>query len=241
MFILEKIHKAFGHIEYAEVPHTYFDKKQNINLKSVTSRLKDYTEPFNKAKWLPIKAKELGVTEQWLEDEWEKNRQFSADRGTEFHFLMEMLSYNKIFPRTLVSDKLFTMGQKYINDHKHLVTVVNELIVGNDILAGQVDRLVYDPTDMGFHIKDYKTDKEIKFDSPFGNMKGCLKHLPSTNFSKYCCQLNIYRFLFEVAVGVKISSMEVIWCHEENDSYELIPIPKMDNTLIKKIIYGLDS
>ena len=75
-------------ITFKEENHSYTDSLGNA-YKSVTTLLHDYKPPFEKDYWLTKKAKELGISEKRLEQQWNTITKEACERGTITHNSLE--------------------------------------------------------------------------------------------------------------------------------------------------------
>lgn len=71
-------------ITFKEENHSYTDSLGNA-YKSVTTLLHDYKPPFERDYWLTKKAKELGISEKRLEEQWNTITKEACERGTITH------------------------------------------------------------------------------------------------------------------------------------------------------------
>lgn len=69
---------------FDEPSHKYTDTYGN-NYKSTTTLLHDYVPKFDKSFWLKKKAKELGISEKRLEQQWKDITEEACERGTKVH------------------------------------------------------------------------------------------------------------------------------------------------------------
>ena len=250
----KELHNQYGHIYYEDGRHVYVDTNNGNILTSVTTLLKQYQTPFDTEYWTkkmvdnPKKPKYWGMTQQEIKDLWNKIRILGVTSGSIVHEYLETRWYNKEFPinysayeylddlntedfsifHTKVK-KLIGFADKFIEDHKHVIPIRPELIVGNEKLAGQIDFFGYDTEKDDYIIFDYKTDKKIDFKNEYQNFKSPLTHLDDCEFNKYSLQVNLYRKLLEPVVDVK--DMHIIWFFADNDSYVKLRVKKDDKNI----------
>jgi hypothetical protein len=97
-------------------------------------------------------------------------------------------------------------------------------------LAGSIDMIFYRKSDDSYVIYDWKRSKEIKTDSPFGEMGyGPLSHIPNLNYWNYTIQLNVYRWFLETYYGLKISDMYIVIFHPSNMNYKRFRLNRLDD------------
>lgn len=72
------------HLFFDEEQHKYTDNFNN-NYISTTTILHQYQKPFDKNYWLKKKAKELGISERQLENQWKTITDEACSRGSKTH------------------------------------------------------------------------------------------------------------------------------------------------------------
>ena len=93
-------------------------------------------------------------------------------------------------------------------------------------LAGQVDLAAVDANG-DLVILDWKRCRNLKKDNPFQCMTAPLAHLPDCNYSHYCLQLNMYRFILETEYGFQVAEMHIVVFHPNQTSFQTAQIPRM--------------
>jgi hypothetical protein len=132
---------------------------------------------------------------------WETDKLISLDKGSEYHKFEEDYAEFKgklVNPYSGSTLPVINCNEQLNSDiKKRSVDIVNlpngiynELIVNFDKYIGQIDRLYLEYRN--FWIKDFKTNKEIKFENRFGKMKYPVSHLDDCNWNHYCIQLGLY-------------------------------------------------
>lgn len=205
------INSKFKHIVYQDDIHAYYNLELDTQLISVTQALKKFEPVFNKEYWLKTKARERGISVQELEKEWDTLKQEGCDKGTMYHNYIE-----KRFNREVFKNKIEVI-ENYLSQCTD-ISVANEIVVGNDILAGRFDNLSL--RDDRLVLKDYKTNKKFATTSKHKLTNG-LSHLPNTEFHKYSLQLSLYKYM----LGIDCD-MEVIWFN--GDEYQIFEIPYLE-------------
>lgn len=244
--IFKDLHNAYGHIKYIDHNHTYLDTISQKYLISVTTLVKRYIESFDvesNSKRMSEKPKEKRTQDQ-IKAEWNRLRILGAAKGTILHNYLENLWNNKLYQIDYDSQipklsneyfiefhntvsNLIKMADSFYKDHKNIIPVKTELIVGNDKIAGQIDLLAYDTDLGGYTLIDYKTDKKMHYKSFYGNkMLNELSHLDECELNKYSLQLNFYKELLKPVVDIK--EIYVIWFNEKNDTYKKIKLKNLD-------------
>jgi ATP-dependent exoDNAse (exonuclease V) beta subunit len=228
-------HLPFPQIEFNEELHTYTDTETGELLTSVTTALKKFTKPFDKAFWLPKSAAKAGVSTYEMDRTWKSEAILGAQVGTQIHFYIEQKFKNKIVKPSF--DVPFELRQsaverynvlkphadKYVEDHKYYNVVMQEAILTLGSLAGQVDMLVQDENGDYFLI-DYKTNKKLGTFPE--NMLNELSHIKAHDINKFSLQLSCYQLMLE-SIGYKIKDRLIIWLNKDNESYVEIPVPFM--------------
>lgn len=218
--------RNFDFIEFDEATHTYRHKVTGEKLISVTKLIESLHEPFDKAKWLPKKAKERGISESELEAEWDEKRDRAASYGTRFHKYME----DKL---NLVDTKdTFIAADKYLQDYREDLPIATEVRVGNDLAAGTFDCIV--KRNGMYVLKDWKTnavdkftlDSKKRFLPPF-------EYLRDSKLVQYTLQLSIYRYM----LNVPIWKMELV--HFTEEDYTVYDVPYMESE-VRQIMESLE-
>lgn len=251
-----EIEKAFKDIKYYDIDHTYIDTSNNKKLISVTQVLGKIKEPFDEGKWLKIKAKERGITEEELKREWWVAGKIGTTRGTLLHKYMEDTFSRKEYPKnygnlehilTIIPlieyiksvDSIKEMADKFVKDHPNLIPIKSEVVIGSSEIgiAGMFDQLMYDENNDSYIIIDYKTDKDIKYSNRWSNLKEPLSKLEDCQYVKYSLQLSLYKYIIEKYTKIKISELKIIWFNSKNESYKIIPIEFLEDEILELIKY----
>lgn len=213
--------KLFEEILYIDKTHSYVNLVTGANLTPVTTFIKQFVKPFDEAYWLDYKSKELGIPKKDLKKDWKLKSKLGVETGSIVHNYLEERFKRKVtspvIPKYIDNNKvkkLIEVADGYYNDRKHIGVEALELVVGNEVIAGTLDKLME-----GGLLVDYKTG-QLKTGyspllSPFNNML-------DSSLNKYTIQLNTYRTLLE-AKGVKINKMEIVFITE--DEYQIHDIP----------------
>lgn len=238
--ILAKIKEAFGHIEFFEKDHKYINTKTNKKLVSTTTKKKELTDPFPDY-MLGYKAKQLGIPKFKLKRDWDLKRIIGSERGSLIHYYLEVKFTRKTIEQDIpyyipMYDVLLKQANQYYEDWKHEVTIGSEIVIGDDLYGGQIDRLSYHGGK--YYINDYKCDKKFSREGYKGKMlKAPFDFLPAANYGEYIIQTNMYRFLFTKYTGIEIAGIRIIWFCTTNETYEIIDIPLLDLDLFEKWLY----
>jgi len=213
-------HSLFKDILYFDETHTYRHIPTGRNLPSVTTLIKKYSKPFDEDFWLPKKAKQLGVDKEDLKKVWDLKGKIGRETGTIIHNYLENRFRGKVFPfyrPEYISedkvDKLLKVCERYYQEFNMEVAAL-ELVVGNELYAGQLDKL----TECGV-IRDYK---QGSLKDGYDMMYYPYNNLIDSSLNKYAVQLNHYRVPLE-AKGIKINKMEIVFFTE--DGYTIHDVP----------------
>ena len=131
------------------------------------------------------------------------------------------------------------MSDKFIKDHRHLISIGSEIVVGSSEigLAGTFDNLSYDTTKNKFIIIDYKTDKKLEYSNRYKKFLKPLNHLEDCEYNKYSLQLSIYKYIIEKHTSLQIEDLIIVWLNYKNESYVKIPVEYRKEDVEKLIKY----
>ena len=225
----------FKDIFFIEKGHQYTNIKTGEKLISVTTLIKKYQKDFNEDYWSKYKAKQYGVSQEVVLQNWDTKRELGLYLGSLVHSYIENYRSNKLIDFTslpsfpLSSSQLLITEQykknlklqadKFLKDFEHYDLIVPELVVGNEFLAGQVDY----PTKQC--IIDFKNDIKIDYDNQYQRFKKPLRHLSDCNYNKYCLQVSLYRYMMEEAGFTFTEKDKIIKFDRYSEDYECIEIP----------------
>lgn len=225
----------FKDIFFIEKGHKYINIKTEKKLISVTTLIKKYQSEFDEDYWSKYKAKQYGVSQEEVLRNWDTKRELGLYLGSLVHNYIENYRANKLidftvlptFPLTspqlltteLYKKRLKKQADAFLKDFEHYNLIKPELVVGNKLLAGQIDY----PTKEC--IIDFKNDIKIKYKNKWQKFKAPLDHLDDCNYNKYCLQVSLYRYLME-EVGFRFTEKDkIIKFDRFSDTYECIEIP----------------
>lgn len=108
-------------ITFNEAAHSYVDEF-NLSYTSVTTLISKYYPKFDENYWAKKKANELGITPDMVKANWKQIRDFSCEKGTKEHKLLEDSILNSTIPKQYSPDanlfKVATVtlaGRKFTN------------------------------------------------------------------------------------------------------------------------------
>ena len=221
-------------ISFDEITHTYRhpnDTTGNASFISVTTLI-DRFFPFDLDSFIQKKAIKEGRSEEQVLEEFIKNREEAAEKGTYLHEQIEN----------------FLQGQQYDGDFKefeYFIEFYQEVIVSKGFefvkaekkilskeynVSGTIDVLFKKPNNDDYIIIDWKRSKKLVIDGHpkmYGFGFG-LSELDNSSYYKYSLQQNIYKYILEQSEGVKISSMKLLVLHPEHSKYHLISLDNME-------------
>jgi hypothetical protein len=220
----------FRDISFKERAHTYFYKEKECI--STTSLVGQYQKPFETEIIAARYAKKHNIPVIDVLKDWEEKRDSAAIKGTHVHAYAEYLFQNKVYEDPQISDidpDLLRFVDNFYEDVRNrLILVKAEMVVGDYGLGvcGMLDKFFYNPKYNELQIYDYKTNKEIKDHSPYGNkMINGLDHLDDCEMTKFSLQLGIYKYIIEKNTNISVGNCYICWLNnDKNENYVIIPI-----------------
>lgn len=220
-------HHRDSRIKFFPLPHIYLidDNPRTISASTV---VKKFFPDFDDEYWAAYKAQQQGRTAQELKDEWEANRQQSADLGTQLHLDIEKYfdSDKQIKPRNKREfDFFLDFYHTHLTDLKLYRT---EWRIFDDLIyvAGTAD-MIFKKEDGTYAIYDWKRSKDIKVNNGFNNGIGVCSDISDCNFNHYCLQLNIYKKILEDHYAKPVSEMHFVQLHPNFDTYKVFDVPNL--------------
>jgi hypothetical protein len=176
-----------------------------------------------------------GFTKEEILNEWRD----CALMGTMLHNDIELF-YNKQHQTINNASVEYDQFLKFAADHDFLEPFRTELKIYSETLkiAGSIDML-YRLENGHYLIADWKRSKKISFQSYSGEKCNIaeLNHIPNCNYSHYCLQLNMYRYILESEYNYNIDGMFIVVFHPNNASntYEIHPILRDEDTVLSLV------
>lgn len=251
-------HTRDAYIQFFEKGHKYtISTDPNSKYTSVTTWNHKHFPQFNadeviqnmmKSKGWKEGHKYWGLTPEQIKAQWNSNKTFVADSGTDLHFEVECFMNNNDLPLGYTNKDLY---DKYIEEHglthaskplewQYFINFIQEnpqlkpyrtewLIYDENIkIAGSID-MVYENPDGTLSIYDWKRAKNITRINNFNKfaINPLICHLPDSNFWHYAMQLNTYKAILEKCYNKKIKDLFLVRLHPEAEekNYELISLP----------------
>ena len=220
-------------IKFLEDTHQYINIETNEEYCSVSKLLGRYKEKFdaeNISKWV---AKKRGISQEEILKEWEDNKNFACDRGTDFHAALEnYVKYGEVGPLyKKIIEKFQLKVEKYIPNISEIYS--EKLLYNHDFKIAGTSDLLFELEDGTFIIGDFKTNKKFRFGSDYGKwMKAPLNHLSECEFNIYALQLGIYGFMNEILTKKKCKGLLIFWLDMNTGNWEVIPTNFMKHEII---------
>lgn len=223
-------------VSFEEETHRYrhpLDLTGNAEYISVTTLIERFF-PFDSERYIKGKAKKENREEKDVLDEFIKNRDEAAEKGTYIHEQIEKflvgekhddnLKEFKLF-KNFYNDVIVTNGFEFVEAEKRIVFDMYNL-------AGTVDAIFKKPNKDDYIVLDWKRSKKLVIDGNpkkygYGYALSELSDLDNSSYYKYSLQVNIYKYILENKYGYSVSSMKLIVLHEKYDTYYIIPLNKM--------------
>jgi len=238
-----KVFSDFKEAKFYDHNHSYF--VNGNRMKSVTTVIKEYSNPFDTKYWSTYKAMQACTI---------KVKPINKDKGLIWGD-KEVKHWSKWREIPLVQQKALELEEKWEDKGKHAreygdslhkymenavwgkypeepIAFLDEIVI--DILdnydpirtemivysekyniAGQIDLLARNKQGK-LCILDYKTDEEISRSNMYDRFKFPVDHLEESDLNKYKLQLNTYRHLLELK-GVTVEEMKIIRLREESE------------------------
>ena len=241
-------HPRDSRIQFLPFEHIYIlDGKES--LMSVSNLVSLFFPEFKSYYWSERKAREYGISQAELLEEWDAKGAQSREVGTFMH--QQIRNYYHGLP--FVNKYRFTYKGKYkhidtevslesefeqficfLNDHKFKPFRTEWTIFDEDLkIAGTID--VIHKKNGTFDLYDWKRSHrlldepgDIRKTNPFQYGIHGLERIPDTVYWHYCLQLNIYRYILERNYDMTVDKMYLILLHSEAIEYRKIVVPRMD-------------
>ena len=224
-------HLRDNSIEFDEKNHIYYVNSKKIDY-SVTEFVHLFFPEFNSdniiEKYYEIwqsneNSPYFGLTPSEIRDLWQESGNEAARLGTILHKDIESFYLGKNIKN---NSKEYSHFQEFYNDFSDFKPIKMEWCIYDEELgiAGSIDCIF--ENDGEIIIVDWKRSKEIKEQSREQGFYP-LSHLPNANYWHYSLQLNIYKYILEKNYNLKISGMNLVILHPNNDSYKIIKVQNL--------------
>ena len=173
--------------------------------------------------------KYYGMTKKQIKKQWSENGKKASGAGTSLHYDIECYYNGMVVENDSVEYGHFL---NFKNEFQHLGPYRTEWIIYHEELrfAGSIDMVFMNP-DGVIEIYDWKRVKEILPNDKWGKWltNPIISHLPDTNYWHYALQLNIYKTILMEKYGLSVGSLYLVSLHPENNSYNRIEVPNLQN------------
>jgi hypothetical protein len=239
----------FDRVTFVEKTHSYLIDGQPSNSISVTRLLKKYKKEFDKIKAATKVAKRTNTTIQQVLADWDMNNLYSTTIGSMLHKYVENFYANKRiefdgdFSRLGYDEKkkisvtlpvLIKYFQNFYNDNRHCICVKSELVLG-DIddtkVCGMSDMLCYNTITDQFEIFDFKTNKKMDKETPWGKLSYPFDEFSEGEINEYTIQLNCYKYFIEKYTNIAIDKLKIVWINANNADYQQIELADIQDKI----------
>jgi len=234
--------QIFNKITFFEKGHKYTVDGKPAPM-SVSKLIGCYEPEFATDEISKRKAHQLGVSQEEILEIWRIKNLFSTQQGTILHYYIDNYFRNRISSfedidknhdsfdaetkSKLRNNLKILIGyfDNFYNDHKHLLPIKNEFVLG-DIddtnICGTLDLLVYNTRIGEYEIYDFKTNREFKMKSEYNNkFLEPVSHLDVCENDIYALQMSLYQLLLEKYTTIKIAGNYAVWFYSKNDNYKI--------------------
>ncbi|MEG0577360.1 MAG: PD-(D/E)XK nuclease family protein [Bacilli bacterium] len=246
---MNELEEAFkGYVFYPEDHHYELDGKRVGT--SVTTLIHEYSNIFDKEGLSKRQSEKLNIPQSEILEKWRLDNLYSTAKGTLVHLYAQALwndeevelnydQYKELDIESLKKsvENSCIQAKKFYLDHKDTLKIFrDEFIVGSmeyDI-AGSIDNLLINKDSDTLVLIDYKTNKEIKFNS-FNNKKMLypIDNIEDCNYIHYSLQLNIYKYLIENYTSIKVKNVFLVYFNELEKDYHKFKVLNLKNEAIK--------
>lgn len=190
------IKHTFDQILFDKGAHTY--KLKDKILTPVTSFVSSFEPETNWDEIAQKKADKEGVEKDLILRVWKQRSKTATDKGSKVHHYIERRLKHKTehdseFPEMLAWDCFWEVASV------HLLPIKIEWVVGDYELGlgGTIDCLFYSDKTKKYHIFDWKTGANFRYDNPFQNLKKPFDEYEDCEFVKYSLQLSAYKLILQ--------------------------------------------
>jgi len=225
-------------VSFEEETHKYrhsLDVTGNAEYISATTLIERFF-PFDIENYVKGKSKKECRSETDVLEEFIKNRDDAAEKGTYLHEQIENFLKGKEHD---ASSKEFGMFKDFyqkivVAKGFEFVEAEKRVLSQKYNIAGTVDALFKKPNKDEYLIVDWKRSKKLVIDGNpkkygYGYALSELSHLDNSSYYKYALQQSIYKYILENDYQMPISSMNLIVLHENFDQFHRINLVNMDN------------
>lgn len=230
--ISNKIKSYFKDLEFNEEQHKYSLRGRDVNLTSVSHKIKDFVIPFDTLGNAERVAKREGVTTEEILKRWKNKADKACSLGTKVHLFGEL--YNGTQKPTNGYEEAIVKFFSIVP--KHIDLLINELQMYSEEfgIAGTADLIFLNSNTNKLVIGDFKSNTDL-----FKNFKGQTLLKPFDNildspYGKYILQLSFYQLMLE-QTGYEVENRFLIWL-KPNGTYTCHNLPDVSKELLNELI-----
>lgn len=226
--------------------HSYTVVETGQKLISATTWLKQFFPAFDAAKIAPRVAKLRNVPVDQILAEWDRAREEGANRGTILHAYAESVLLGSYQSGLVVLPKEEKKKQASIDQAVGVLLKSFEIVDVEKIIfsptlgiAGTVDLIMRDPKNGACLIIDWKTNKRVDMNNPWGDKAyPPISKYDACDYIKYSMQLNLYEYIMKKECYEKDGAgfrKAIIWITDEG--YSVIRVGDLQSDISAMVIY----
>ena len=202
-------------IKFDEASHTYTHIDTKKPFISVTTLLGKYKQPFDRDGHSKRVAKREGVSQEFVLEMWEAEKNRACSRGTNIHKVLEdYINYGEVEGDWGWLCKSYDKAVERSVDSFKNILCENLLYDEDSAIAGTAD-LIFEHKNE-FTVGDFKTNKKFKFSSPYSErLKDPVSHLHNCEFNLYGLQLSLYAYLYELMSGKRCRKCVIFYLQDD--------------------------
>ena len=202
-------------IKFDEASHTYTHIDTKKPFISVTTLLGKYKQPFDRDGHSKRVAKREGVSQEFVLEMWEAEKNRACSRGTNIHKVLEdYINYGEVEGDWGWLCKSYDKAVERSVDSFKNILCENLLYDEDSAIAGTAD-LIFEHKNE-FTVGDFKTNKRFRFSSPYSErLKDPISHLHNCEFNLYGLQLSLYAYLYERMTGKRCRKCVIFYLQDD--------------------------
>jgi hypothetical protein len=221
--------EMFSDLRFDETRHLYYVNGENYP--SVSKKLEDHYEKFNKELWLQRCAPKEGIPVWELEQRWDNKRDIACDMGHDTHDFLEHYGLSYKF---LADTPQKRAGVKFFNDYidcnnPRYTVICRELRMIHRTFkyCGTSDLILWDNIEQCIVIADWKTNEDLF--KTYGYLKAPFNNFSCNPFNKYQLQFSYYQLML-MQSKYRIGSRQLVYLDSE-ENYTIYPCTDLTKTL----------
>jgi hypothetical protein len=221
--------EMFSDLRFDEARHLYYINGENYP--SVSKKLEDHYEKFNKELFLLLCAEKEKTTTWELERRWDNKRDTACAMGHDTHDFLEYYEPGHEIYADIPQKKA---GIKFFNDYVYCdnpryTIIYRELRMVHRIFkyCGTTDLVLWDNIDHSLVIGDWKTNEDLF--KTYGYLKTPFDNFSCNPFNKYQLQFSYYELML-MQSKYRISNRILIYLDSE-ENYTIYPCTDLTKTL----------